>query len=771
MGAEFQFNNDTTLQNTYQNPSNWQGTMIVGDGTDGAILTVKSHGGLGDPDEAKVTLNTDSTLVIDTYRPGDRYSYPEQIGQLNVDGDSTVEVKGGNNFITKELTGTAPDTVTKKGVGLWTMLGPSPSFDGTVELAEGGIYLSGTPGSYDSNWGVGTLNVTGDSSLYVDTNSNGRLVAGEIDIDADKVLTIGLVQKDTTYGEVTMTNMTGPGGVNYAGNGTLVYGSGGTIDYTGDTNIFGGTLRVETNTATNYFVKNGGTLQGVGSVTTSGTLTFESGSKLIADYTTGTDPVFAASQVTIHDGAVAHVIATPGSLWDESSAKTLVSGSRTSNDMFWFINNIQGKRTVGEWDGSDNLKIWFIDFDYEDNINTTNANNMVPYLYAIVDNTTPAATTRGGSIPINTLTSDLLKALENTNPSQYNDALLEIGGQINASMVTAQVQTTTGIFQSVTKQLYPAGVYAAQCFNPAAYDDEEGYAVSGGTIYRGQSMRSRWTGWSSGLGGFGNTKDQAGRGTFGYDYNSYGMSFGIEPTTATSANRIGLFYAYTYTEIDTNKTIGSGRINDHFVGGYGRFVDGLGYTSFVAGFGFDKYKTSRSVTMPFGTGGQSRSEFDGWQGGLYVERGLGNVTGFGLQPYAGLQYLYAETDAFAETGTNPYKLETGATSVNSLRSNLGVRIARQICRVQRGNMYVSGSVSWMHEFLDADCVMASKWGVSNNPSTFGVRGNSLGRDWAVIGAGMEWQLRERLSIFGSYDLQINSYQALNIGNIGARIQW
>jgi outer membrane autotransporter protein len=91
--------------------------------------------------------------------------------------------------------------------------------------------------------------------------------------------------------------------------------------------------------------------------------------------------------------------------------------------------------------------------------------------------------------------------------------------------------------------------------------------------------------------------------------------------------------------------------------------------------------------------------------------------------------------------------------------------------VKRGNLYVSGNVSWMHEFLDADCDMTSKWAVSNNPSTFGVSGHSLGRNWAVIGAGMDWQLRQNLSVFGSYNLQANGNHMLNIGTAGARIQW
>ncbi|MCL2623246.1 MAG: autotransporter domain-containing protein [Planctomycetaceae bacterium] len=770
-GATVVFGNDTTLNNLYQYSASWEGTMEI---ADHMTLTVKSPGGLG-KENAQVTLNNGSTLVIDTYQTGYYSLFKDQIGQLNITGDSTVQVNPYNEFITGTLNG--GDDVTKTGLGTWTMLESSSGFSGDVHLDAGTLYLSGTAGLYDSDWGSGTLNVTGNAGLLIDTDGTGRTVDGEINIDAGGTMNFGIVQKEKTHGEVVLTgDITGVGDVNYFGAGTLVYGDTAK-SYTGNTNIADGTLRVEIDTETSYFVNkdgtlnlqnvdlnsgnvtvhSGGTLNGTGA-TTAGDMVFESGSRLVADYATGTDPLFIANQVTINDGAVAHIAANTAWVGD----KTLVSGTPTTGDMFWFTNTIQGQRTVGEWDGSD-LKIRFVDFDYEDHITAANADMMVPYLYAIVDNTAPPVMTRSGPIPINTPTSNLLKALENVNPNQYNYALLETGGQINASLVTAQMQTTTGMFPSVAKQLYPVGYFTEPC--------EEGYATSGGTIYRGQSVRSGWTGWSSGLGAFGTTKSYADRGTYGYDYSSFGMSVGIEPTAAMSPNRFGFFYAYNYTDIDTKETIGKGHVNDHFFGGYGRFVDGLGYTSFVAGFGFDKYKTRRMVTISAASG-ESHSEIDGWQGGLYIERGLGRMTSYGLQPYLGLQYLYAETNAFAETGSNPYWLETDAATVNTLRSNLGVRLARQICRVKRGNLYVSGNVSWMHEFLDADCLMTSKWGVANNnPSTFEVRGNSLGRHWALAGAGMDWQLRQNLSLFGSYDLQINGRQMLNVGNVGARMQW
>ena len=760
------FGNDTVLGNINQKPADWKGTMEI---AGGKTLTVLSPTGLGDADEAEVTLNNNSTLVINTYRPGQYSIYPTQIKQLNIADDSKVDVAAGSDFITKFLDGS--NDVTKTGLGMWTMLGDSSGkFSGDVNLNEGDIYLKHgdyNPATqqyvYDSNWGGGTLNVTGDSGLLVDTGKNGRSICESINIDLGKTLNIGIVQNDKDFGSVTFFNITGDGGIDYYGKGTLVYDSSGIISYQGDTNIYAGMLDLQNVPAmlSNIIVHDGATLTGAGATTTKD-MVFHNGSTLLADYAANGNniPLYTANSVTIEDGAVAHIANSNG------GGGTLMTTSTAGTGMFWFTNDVLGKRTVGEWSGND-LVLSFVDMNYTDQISTMAARGLADYLVAVGDNTA-SGKPWNPVYPIENETSTMLKALENVQsalPNQYDYALLEIGGQINPSLVTAQVQTTTSMFQAVTQQLFPASFFTEPC--------EDGFAVSGGTIYRGQAMRSGWTGWTAGLGGFGNTKDRSDSGASGYNYNSYGMSVGIEPTSAMSASRLGLFYAYTYTDIDTKKTLGTGNVSDHFVGAYGRFVDSLGYTSFVTGFGFDKYKTNRDVvtTNTWGAGGHSRSEFDGWQGGLYLERGMARIPLFGLQPYAGLQYLYSSTDEFTETGSNSYMLKTGSSEVNSLRSNLGVRLARQICRVRRGDFYLSGNVSWMYEFLDADCAMTSHLLATGNPSTFDVTGNSLGRNWAVVGAGMDWRLRHNLSLFGSYNLQVNSRQTFNIGTVGARVQW
>ena len=778
-GASVAFLGNTTLRNMYQNGTTWDGTMIVGNGTTGAILTVASPGALGNSNEAQVTLNQNSTLVVDTHMNG-YYPTTERIKQLNINGaGTTVDTRVGSTLTTETIAGS--HDVTKDGIGTWAMLSAS-TFANNIDLTGGTIHLqrmwdaSTRTYLYNADMGTGDLNVTGTgTSLRVDVGDTTPPAPKVIDNDIvlGNTLNVFIIDYSTNGNTVDFTgDISGAGGIDYWGNGTMVFNGAGTKTYAGPTNVNSGTLQVDVNTTNTSYnvnnggilslngistgtggitVNNGGTLTGTGSINT-GALTFNNGSNLIVDGSGATTYDVNGNNVNIQNGAVAHVSGNSA-----TGVTGFITNAGTTTGSFWFTDEIQGQRAVGNWNGSGGYDISFEPVNYMNNTQSAGAQSLGNYLSAIADNSINGQFWGlNHSIPINTLTSNLLNDLENVTPGMYDYALLEVGGQINASMVTAQTQTTSNMLQSITKQLYPIEQFAGE---------------SRGTI-RGQSMRSGWTGWTNTLGVYGDTSGNGKRGTFGYDFETYGMSIGFEPTSAMAVNRLGMFYAYNYTDIDTNQSIGSGQIKSNFFGTYGRFVDSMGYTSFVAGFGFDDYKSNRSVLVP-ALGGDSRSEFDGWQGGFYIERGLNQLamTRFGLQPYVGLQYLHLSTDDFAETGSNQYKLITESSDANSLRTNFGVRFARQVTRVKRGTMHMTGNVSWMHEFLDADCLMTSRWAASNNPSTFGVRGNSLGRDWAVLGAGVDWSLRQNLSVFGSYDLQVNGYQTLNVANVGARLQW
>ena len=71
---------------------------------------------------------------------------------------------------------------------------------------------------------------------------------------------------------------------------------------------------------------------------------------------------------------------------------------------------------------------------------------------------------------------------------------------------------------------------------------------------------------------------------------------------------------------------------------------------------------------------------------------------------------------------------------------------------------VSFRAIWMHEFLRQTAGLVDAEFASLPGAGFAIRGLDLGRDWAVVGPGITWAVRDRVSLFANYDVQFNAVQ-------------
>ncbi|MCL2347425.1 MAG: autotransporter domain-containing protein, partial [Planctomycetaceae bacterium] len=794
---------DISAQVTFQGPDPWElhgNSTSVSNGWNGRFiinntnLIVAAHGALGLPGTATVEITTGGTLTVNPNPAGQYQLVTEQIKELNVSGSGgTLNVVGtnvgttmiGNALMVDTLSNSGAGKLTKTGGGALIVHGSQTGYTAGLNLESGTLWLQRYPNSatppawqYDSDWGTGTLNVTGNANLVVDVDDTTKTINQDIALtggDLNIYVNTNGVAFPGTYDQ--SGDIGGSYGINKYGQGTLLYDTSKT--YTGDTNVYEGILQVGAAMASadtfvhdggaldlqsgaafggnNITVNNGGLLTGNSTGYDIGTLTLNSGSTIVGDYVTGT-PTYDAANVVIQNGAKASIL-VGGSIDPTTFSETLISGAHSDGTLPWFMDNIAHWRAYGEWSGND-LIFKFAPVDYMDNVISANQSRFGQFLNVIADNHSNQTPVSAFSLyPVNDVLNQLFIDLENiADPNDYRYAYDELSGEIYGSLTVAQAQTTTNMFSKIIGQVRPE------------YNRYEPAGEASTTTYRGQSVcRDGWTGWTSALGIIGDTSNNAGM--HGYDFSTFGMAIGIEPSAVLSQNRLGLFYAYNYTNIDTNKTIGKGHVADNFIGAYGRFVDVYGYTSFVGGFGIDKYKARRSVTM-VNNGGAFNTSYDGWQGGFYVERGLPGLQRYRsyFQPFVGLQYLHLNHDEIDENGTSVARLFGDSGNMDSVRSNLGLRLTHDLA-IRRGTMQLRGNLSWMHEFADANCGTAFALPNTGNPSQFLSVGNSLGRDWILAGAGLNWAIRQNLSLFGSYDLQFNKYQVLNVVNAGAQLSW
>ncbi|HHQ13461.1 MAG TPA: autotransporter domain-containing protein [Chromatiales bacterium] len=295
-------------------------------------------------------------------------------------------------------------------------------------------------------------------------------------------------------------------------------------------------------------------------------------------------------------------------------------------------------------------------------------------------------------------------------------------------------------------------------------DIDPGQGTASAVPYDG----NMWDGWVLGYGLGGNTQGD-GNAT-GLNWSVGGTAFGIhrwleEGTVA------GFFGAYGASFVRTAGPNQAANVDHVQLGAYLRRFDGEGNYYLLAGsWGFDDYRTTRSISF----GGITRTalgKYDGQQGAVYLERGWQRSwAGAVVQPLVALQYIHIHQNGFTETGAGALNLTVGAIETDSLRSFLGGRLMWE--RSTRLGWLVQPTVSarWMHEFLDTSGIFAARFGVPGGP-VFAPRGLDQGRDWALLGAGLNLLPRDHLALYVSYDVQLNARQAFHTGSGGLQLVW
>ena len=173
----------------------------------------------------------------------------------------------------------------------------------------------------------------------------------------------------------------------------------------------------------------------------------------------------------------------------------------------------------------------------------------------------------------------------------------------------------------------------------------------------------------------------------------------------------------------------------------GFYLDGL------VGAGYNSYETTRSALLGYANGSAKGWELDTLLNGGYDIR-QGDWT-YGLT--TSVAYTRVELNSFTESGSlSP--LSYPSQDQESLRTNLGAKIS--YTAVMNGiKVTPLVRVSWQHEFLDSTQSMRSQFAYGNSP-VFTVDGPEMGRDSALVSAGVNVQITPSLAVYGYYDGQI-----------------
>jgi outer membrane autotransporter protein len=271
------------------------------------------------------------------------------------------------------------------------------------------------------------------------------------------------------------------------------------------------------------------------------------------------------------------------------------------------------------------------------------------------------------------------------------------------------------------------------------------------------AIDTNWNSWvmangefslSRGLSGVPNYKNNAGGFLVGADYR-------LSENFAA-----GLFagYEYSYAKYDGGSSTAG---NSALFGLYGSYTHEDGYyADAVVSGGYTGFQTRRSIE--FSTIDRTASA-DPNSGQFSAALNLGKdfeIGKFTIGPIIGAQYTYAGIGGFTETGADSLDLSLGQQNANSLRSNLGARLAYNWEVGSNITLIPEIRAFWMHEFLNNSRNISSALDGGNGAS-FDYETEAPYRNSIFGGVGVSAKVGDRWNASVFYNVNFGSENYTN----------
>jgi outer membrane autotransporter protein len=377
-------------------------------------------------------------------------------------------------------------------------------------------------------------------------------------------------------------------------------------------------------------------------------------------------------------------------------------------------------------------------------------------------------------------TGDLVNvflALETLSADEARLALHQIGGDVYGSMGQLGLQNTTLVLAQLrqrigadrlsgtvgSRSVAAEHLMEPQTFRAASYSPPH----QNRSIVELVPEPRDWTGWSFGLGSAGSSDSDANAN--GLNYGLGGTLLGVEKWF-DDEQRVGFYGGYLGTQFRTAGRQQSGSIQSGQFGSYFCFDDGFDYSLVIGGLQVDSHEVRRGLLFG-GIDREARGGFGGGQGFVSLERGVSlTISRCVLQPYAGVQYIHLRQNGFSETGAEALNLTVDSLDADSLRGMLGGRLQFPGLSGSVGQRLFELRAMWLHEFLATTSVVDAFFAPTNGGS-YAVQGLGLGRDWAILGCGLQRDLPGGWSLYTNYDAQVNHRQVFHVGSMGLQFTW
>jgi len=359
-------------------------------------------------------------------------------------------------------------------------------------------------------------------------------------------------------------------------------------------------------------------------------------------------------------------------------------------------------------------------------------------------------------------------ALDLQTESQYGNAFAQIAPGFYQTLTDTVIEQTTAQNQMLAQRLSAVrlgvgGFNVIGLDQAAIKNDRDGKNVMDARSDKdiiSPATATKWSVFVQGNGIFSrvmnvsqvpNYRFNSGGFIVGADYTFGGESIGAvstggksvvtAPTVRDSSLTLGLYTGYqgTYAKYANSSNMS---INSALFGGYATYANGGFYSDLIIGGAYNGYRASRSID--FSTIDRTaRSTPNGGSFSTYLDLGYDwKVGGFTFGPIVSGQYVYAGTSPFTENGADSLDLRVSQQNANSLRTNLGGRVAYTWQVADNITIIPEGRLFWQHEYLNGPSTIGASLDGGNGPG-FDFQTSAPGRDSVFAGVGVSANFGDR----------------------------
>jgi autotransporter-associated beta strand protein len=741
------------------------GTLQLGSGSEKTALESSTS----------IDLFADGTLLVS--RTGDTRLGGQLVGDGNLvlqgdkNGSGTLVLANNTN----ELTGIVSvqknsilqigDTSTEgslnaAGDNVTVNIGQRATLRYTNAGSETGDHLTLTgSGTFDYNGGS-TLRFTSDAAAFTGTlqSSQGtlQLDAAQLSEETLNAVNTGVLQVKATT-DTTLTNAFGTG----TGTITLASASPATpVTYQVDTtSVFGGTLAIATAT----------TLHLADHTVGAKTLALQSGSFLRGNGTIQGD-LHNQLGGTIHPGNSVGQINIQGNLINDGTVLLDVDSADSYSTIHYTgtaqLNTSGALQVILTQDTYDNLALGtelkiLVDDNTTDGASSVIGNFDLSKVTLLVDGTTlngQALTYNKGDGGLTLLLASSIRDIPELNlhegldgyiayldnilhhPTDYPDQITTISGFLGATDIS-------GTFNGAS----PIGLASLTAMTTAiAHDDAETLRshLESLRYQRGVTGQAIETmPYIVGTGLF--VRNGSGSSNPAFDFNTYGGLIGVDQSFGPDL-LMGMNVGYHSGKADLHNGAGKVTLNNASLSVYGSYMfsDWLYLDAGVYG-GYNSYEIKHDTLY-----GRATAKPEGFNYGanLYLGTIVPLSKQFSLTPYAGIEYVRTDVDAFTEKGTQS-ALHLDSFTQDSLRAKIGTGINWQVPTEANFTLRVGLSAAYAYELLDDEVDMEARFANDYSGNKYKVSAAASPENLMQIGPVIEFGFDENKSLTLGYTFE------------------